>query len=507
MRILSPEEIRDAENKANEKGLSFYLMMENAGKGCAEKIAGLTDKSGSAVILCGKGKNGGDGFVIARYLHSYGYNVTVIRMFDEIAAPLAAQMASVLPNEITELNYLVNRFDSLKVISEADVIIDAVFGIGFSGSLPEYLGELFSNFASFKAVKFAVDIPSGLSVSVPGCRDCYKADYTLSMLCYKKEHIYMPWREYCGKTEIIPIGFEPDGAGILFSYTKEELRTVMPPRPYNSHKGTFGHALITAGSRRMPGAAIISAKGALCSGAGLVTLAFPDCCYNAVTSQLTENIMLPLETAADGSISKDDIGTIIDGMGKYTAIAAGCGMTTSSDTESVITTLIKKYPGTLIIDADGINVLARNINILKKANGNILITPHPAEMSRITGKSVKEINSDRVKTAENFAKEYGVTVLLKGVNTVVASPFGRIYINQTGSPALSRGGSGDLLTGIITSLAAQGEPAFEAACIGSYIHGLAGMIADRKFTSFASTVERITDCIPEAFLQICGTEK
>ena len=502
MRILTAQEIREAEQKANDSGLSYYLMMENAGRGCAGKIAAAADRSGAVVILCGKGKNGGDGFVIARYLFSYGYRVCVIRMFDEPSDELSEQMAEILPEGVEQLNYVAQRFDSLKAIENAAILVDAIFGIGFHGALPESIAELFANFPKYSAKKIAVDVPSGLSVSEPACAGCYRADVTLSMLCFKPEHVYAPWNAWCGKTEIVPIGFRTEGKTGLCSFTEKEAAAALPPRPFNSHKGTYGHALIAAGSKNMPGAAVIAAKGALNAGAGLVTLAFPDCIYPAVTSQLTENIMLPLPTAQDGGFSSVGIPTLTERFDRYTAAAVGCGMTVSDEPEKVLEALVAGFPGTLVIDADGINLLARHMHILENASGRVILSPHPAEMARLTGLSVQEINAAREKTASDFAKAHNVVLLLKGVNTVIASPEGKICINPTGSSALSRGGSGDLLTGVIAALAAQGLGPFRAACMGAYLHGMAGRIAEQRYTSYAATVERIVGCLPDAFSQI-----
>ena len=212
--------------------------------------------------------------------------------------------------------------------------------------------------------------------------------------------------------------------------------------------------------------------------------------------------MLPLNTAPDGSIAAENAAALAERFSRYTAAAVGCGLTVSDEPAAVLETLIRQYPGTLVVDADGINLISLHKDILENASGNLLLTPHPAEMARLTGLTVQEVNDAREKTAASFAAAHNVTVLLKGVNTVVASPDGRVYINPTGASALSRGGSGDLLTGIITAFAAQGLNPFDAACLGAYLHGLTGQIAERKFTSYAATMERIVSCIPDAFSEM-----
>lgn len=501
MYILTPDEVRAQENKAFSAGLSYKEMMLNAGNGCAERIASACGERRNTVILCGKGKNGGDGFVIAAALFGKGFKVTVIRMFDSPSDPLSEEMFSALPSGVKVITLPENSDAAYEALQKAEIVADAVFGIGFKGSLPEHIAAFFDAVNRCGALRFAVDIPSGLSFPNEISGHVFKADFTLSMLCYKKEHIYKPWSFLCGETVIIPIGFPVQG-DFPSARTDKEIRDMLPPRPYDGHKGIFGHALILAGSRGMPGAAVIAAKGALNTGAGLVTLGFPDCCYPAVTAHLTESVLLPLLTADDGSISEKNTEALRQLLPNYGVIAAGCGLSVTENTEKLVGFLIRNHKGTLILDADGINLVSLNIHILKEAAGNIVLTPHPAEMARLLGTSPVQVNADRENTALAFSREFNVTVLLKGHNTVVASPDGRLFINRTGSSALSRGGSGDLLTGMLAAFAAQGAKPFESACLASFVHGLSGETAERKYTSYSSTVERITDCIPDALSHI-----
>lgn len=501
MLILTPEEIRKAEEKANGNILSYEEMMENAGRGCAEHIINSYPQHKNIVIICGKGKNGGDGFVIARYMAESEKDVNIICAFNSPSDELSEKNRKRVDGQVNIYDGShISRHIS-RLISNADIIVDAVFGIGFKGALPENVKELFRLADNSKAVKIAVDIPSGLSVGNENTEQCFRADETLSMLCFKKEHIYKPYSDFCGKTTVIPIGFECTD-GFLKSAAAAEIKELLPKRPFNSNKGTYGKVLIAAGSKKMPGAAVISAKGALSLGAGLVFLAFPDCIYSTVTSHLTECVFRPLPSEKTGEFDELSIDTIEAEYASFPCIATGPGLTTGTGPQLLLEFLIKNYNGKLIIDADGINIISRNIDILKETSADILLTPHPGEMARLTGLSVEEINSNRIKVSREFAQKYNATVLLKGANTVIASPDADTYINPTGSPALSRGGSGDLLTGIIASLTAQGISLCNAAVAGAYIHGLAGDMAEKRYTSFCSTIERIYDCIPEALSQI-----
>lgn len=501
MLILTPEEIRRAEDAAYENGLSYDEMMENAGHGCAEHIIKSCPHIKNAVIICGKGKNGGDGFVIARNFAEKGINVSIILAFSSPSDELSEKKKALVDGvcEFYDGSRVTKRICSL--IENADVLVDAVFGIGFKGKLPQNVADIFRLCNDSRASRIAVDIPSGLSCNCENYDDCFAADETLSMLCFKKEHIYKPWSDKCGRVSVIPIGFTCEKEGVM-AMSQDEIRAALPSRPYDSNKGTFGKALIIAGSYLMPGASVIAAKGSLCTGAGLTYLAFPDRIYNTVTSHLTECVFRPLPSDEKGSFSETAIDEILPELSSFDCVAIGPGMTTFPGASVLVEGIVRNYKGKLIIDADGINIISRNINILKESEADILLTPHPGEMGRLVSVSAKEVNECREKTAVSFAKEYGVTLLLKGANTVIAHKSGSVYINPAGSSALSRGGSGDLLTGITVSFAAQGLSLSRAAVVGAYVHGKAGETAEKKFTSYCAGIEKITECIPETLSTI-----
>ncbi len=501
MLILTPKKIRIIEKYANDAGLSYMRMMEKAGQGCAEYILGEHRGIKNAVILCGKGKNGGDGFVIARHLTAARKNVTVIKLFDAPSDGLSESRREMLAPDTNVIVFPKNRTDAAEAVMQADIIVDAVFGIGFSGRLPADVKEINRLCMRSNAVGIAVDLPSGVSVGGIS-EDCFKADETLSMLCLKKEHVYKPFSDYCGRITVIPIGIDISFKRCLFTLSPSELRERLPARPFDANKGTFGKAAIIAGSKNMPGAAVIAAKGAVSSGAGLVCAMYPDICREIICSAVPECIHAPLATDENGMIDAGEADNIIQKTKTYDSVAFGCGVGTGVGAEKLLEKLLHGYGGTLIIDADGINILAKHTDLLENVSCTVLLTPHPGEMSRLTEKTIDEINANRENTAAEFAYEHGVFVLLKGANTVIASPDGAVYVNTTGSSALSRGGSGDLLTGMTAALAAEGAKPFDALILAAFLHGKAGEIAQKHFTSFASTIQRITDCIPEAFLQL-----
>lgn len=506
MLILSSEQVKKAEAAADARGISFEKMMEKAGCGCADFILKKYPAAEKATVLIGKGKNGGDGFVIARRLCEAGKKVTVISLFDAPFDPLSEKNRGKLPPRVKAMTYHADGDMILQEIRSADILIDAVFGIGFRGELPAHVTPLFKEANAASAVKIAIDIPSGLSALQPPAGEIFQADVTLSMLALKREHVLAPFRRYCGETHVIPIGFSLGAPRGVLSMTTDEAASLLPERPSNANKGTFGKALIIAGSRRMPGAAVIATNGALNAGAGLVQLAFPDECIVSVMTKLTECVFLPMATAENGEFLADDLSELISALDKCSAAAIGCGLGTGNNSEETVLSVIRSAKSPLVIDADGINILASHKDVLKEAKAPILITPHPGEMARLLGTDPATVNAARESTALSFAVRHNVYVLLKGENTVVASPDGRLYINPTGCAALSRGGSGDLLTGIVTALLSQGASPFDALRLGAYLHGLAGDIAESRYSSYSATVERITGCLADAFLKISGSK-
>lgn len=509
MLILTPQQIRDAEKDANERILTFETMMENAGKGCAEHIINRYAACKTA-ILCGKGKNGGDGLVIARHLFNAGFEVTVVNLSKEKSDPLSETVRTRIPDGVQQIFADDDGFSTDSVFEGIGLIVECIFGIGFRGTLPPIAESVILTANRSAAVRIAVDVPAGLWDGFCETDTYFHADETLSMLCLKPIHAFHPLSDRCGKTTVIPIGFGEcdikNELRTLHLTTREQVASMFKKRPYNAHKGTNGNALLVMGCRNMPGAAVMAAKGCLSCGAGLVSLAFPDAAYAAVTPQLSECLLLPMQSDADGCLDTCNAARFAEICNRFSAIAIGCGLSQAAGAEKTLLTLVENYNGKLLIDADGINILSRHIHILKTAKAQILLTPHPGEMARLTGKSVSAINADRTATAVGFAKEHGCTLVLKGANTVIAFPDGTAAINPTGNPAMARGGSGDLLTGITVSLLAQGFSCADAAVAGVYLHGLCGDIAAVRYTEYAATVARMTDCIPDALSQILNKD-
>lgn len=498
MHVLTSENMKKTEQAANNGGLSYYTMMERAGYGCGDIIAGC-DTASKVTILCGKGKNGGDGLVIAQRLWQKGFRkIFVILVHGEITDSLCLEMYSNMikyPVVVTDMTK--EKDTALFHLETADVIIDSIFGIGFKGLLGgEAYDAVRKSNENKTAYKFAIDIPSGLTADgVYDGQEYFRTDETLSMITFKPVHVIKPTACMCGKTTVIDIGIGKEySAPYAEKYkvlTKNEALECIKTRSFNAHKGTFGNCLTICGSRNMTGCVYLCNQAATEMGAGIVYAAFPDCIYSAVTPKINEPVLLPLESNNDGRISKIACKELFKKMQKASVIAIGCGIGTDNDTEQVVEFVVTNAVCPVILDADALNVIAKNTDILKTASCDIIVTPHPGEMARLTKKTVAEIESNRIDTAAEFAKEYGVTVLLKGANTVIADKNGRICINATGNPSMARGGSGDVLTGIVAALVTQTEDTFTAACTGAYIHGLAGDYVTEKYGSLAATPSRI----------------
>ncbi len=291
---------------------------------------------------------------------------------------------------------------------------------------------------------------------------------------------------------------------IIESLNLESAKAMLPERDVKGNKGTFGKVLLICGSKNMVGCCALATEGALRSGAGLVKLAFPDVLYNPLTSRLTENLFLPLPSDERGFIDYTAVQTVLDAADKADVVMVGCGIGTGFAPSLITTSLIENCPKPLILDADSINCLSLCPDYLKKAKGPILITPHPGEMARLTGKTVAEIESDRVKITEQFCKEYNVNVLLKGHETVICnSEADTVYINKTGNSGLSKGGAGDLLSGIIAGLtpAFKGD-LFKSAIMGAYVHGMSADVLKSEFSEYSMLPTDCARILPKVYSMI-----
>ncbi|MBQ6826037.1 MAG: NAD(P)H-hydrate dehydratase [Clostridia bacterium] len=459
--ILESALIKLAEQKAVESGsITFLKLMQNAG----EKAFGIINekydiKSKRVAVVCGNGNNGGDGFVIARLLYEYGADVTV---FIPLGEP---QTESAL--------YYYNQLKNIKIKTcfegSFDFIIDSLFGIGLNRPLSKDIISLLERLNQSSGIKIAIDIPSGIEAdSGKILGNCFKANLTLTFIAYKPCFFLGNGSEFCGEIMVADIGITPE----KFSY-RIIKNPILPERPRNSHKGTFGTALIFCGSYGMAGAAMLSAKAALRSGVGIAKCVICDNIYAPFTSYIPEAVCIPVKASKNGSLTPDNI-DFSRAFEKSSALLFGCGTGTDKECEKLLEALLLKSQIPIVLDADGINLLSSRIELLSKCKAPVILTPHPAEMARLCKKTVAEVEADRINTARDFAIKYKCTVVLKGAYTIVANEAGEVFINILGNSGMATAGSGDVLSGITVSLLAQGLSPFEAAKSAVYLHSLAG---------------------------------
>lgn len=501
MKIMTERQMRDAEQMAADSGMAFLRLMENAGSACAAEIRKRIRPDQRVAVLCGKGKNGGDGFVIARKLCEADYSVAALLVQGEPTDEDARYMLDKLRGTSVSVFDLTKNNAPSQLIAQADVLVDAIFGIGFRGAAREPLASLFRMVNESKAAVFSVDVPSGLacdSGEAQGESVC--ADYTLAISAGKLCHFLQPAAARCGKVRPVKIGVEDthykNAPYCAYTFSDKEVRAVFPPRPAVSNKGTFGKVLCIVGSRRYAGAAVLAARGALRSGAGLVYTAFPDAAYAAVAPNLIESPLLPMPSDSEGRFALSAVPQLLDALHGMQAVVLGCGLGQSAGMGELVAAVLENAECPVILDADGLNAVSGNIDILRKAKCRLILTPHPGEMQRLTGRTVDDIQASRIETAKSFAASHGVTLVLKGANTVVAHENAdAVYLNTTGNSGLAKGGSGDLLAGMIGGFTAQGV--HFAAETAVYLHGKCGDVTADRLSARGMLPTDAADALPD----------
>ena len=491
MLVVKCNEMRNIEKKAVENGSTYLELMERAGGFVAEKAAQImTEKKlKNIVILCGKGNNGGDGFVAARFLSAMDCKVTVILADGEVKTNDAITNLNLVPTNVKTISYIFAKEDCIDSIKNAEILIDAIYGIGFKDALSPEMYELAEYYnENKKAVKIAVDLPSGIVCDTGEIiNNCFNADYTVTFTALKPLHILYPSMDFCGEISVKDVGVSKeilDTSSYIMKTTDEYIsENSLIKRKKSAHKGTNGTLFSLCGSYGMAGAAVLSGSAALRTGVGLLRMAVPKSIYELVSSKLTEAVFMPLEQNDDGTVSIEEFNKILyDVLEKSSAMLIGCGLGMSDDLSDLVSLLIENSTKPIVLDADGINSICMNINVLKRATAPIILTPHPGEMARLIMSNTRTIQCDRYNIAKDFAEEYGVILVLKGANTLVATPEGKVYANLTGNNGMAKGGSGDVLAGMIASFLAQGMTAEKAAVYGVYYHGLVGDLCAKKYS-------------------------
>ena len=482
--------------------------METAGRACADIVCAEwgAGNEKNAVIVAGKGNNGGDGYVIARCLLRRGWSVEVFILAErsEIAGDAAANLMLLDPACLTFCNTPGDLLPNAGVFHNASVIVDALFGIGLNTEVSGLYADAIEVMNSAGRPLLSVDIPSGIDASTGKVLGkAVQAYVTVTFGFAKIGHALYPGRAYTGNLKVVDIGIPDDIAASLECHEfleRESVRPLIKTRERCGHKGKYGHCLIVAGSTGKTGAASLAANSAVRTGSGLVTLAVPASLNPVLEVKTTEAMTLPLDDAGKGFLgtrSRDQILSAIQGKD---AIAVGPGISRESETVSLVRRLVKDAALPMVVDADGLNAVAEDVSILhEKRSPALILTPHPGEMSRLSGLSIPAIEGDRISAARNFSIRYGVFLVLKGASTVIATPGGEVAVNGSGNPGMGSGGMGDVLTGIIVSLLGQNYLPFEACRLGVFLHGFAADLVAREKGEIGISATDVQEMLPFAY--------
>jgi ADP-dependent NAD(P)H-hydrate dehydratase / NAD(P)H-hydrate epimerase len=503
LKILSASQIREADNFTIEnEPISSIDLMERAALACVQWIEDRFEKKTSFIIVCGPGNNGGDGLAIARLLYTRGYDVKVLLPFftDKFSTDYILN-----EQRLNELKIEVIKADSVSELPDVSekVIIDALFGSGLKKSVEGFPAEVIDwmNGNKFKGNRIiSIDYPSGLPDDriVSEKEAVVHADYTLTFQLPKLPFLIAENAAYVGEWQVLDIGLNTDFINSQPSHyhyiTENLIKNIHRKRPLHAHKGTFGHALIVSGTYGKAGAAVLASLACLRAGAGLLTVHVPSLLVDVLQT-----------TVPEAMLSADRAEKHIEEVPKelnFSALGIGPGIGTEKATATALKVLIQNCTAKMIIDADGLNILSENKTWYHFLPQGTILTPHPKEFERLAGKS--EDSYERLQILKEFARKFNCYVVLKGAYTAIADAVGNVYFNSTGNPGMATAGSGDALTGIITSLCAQGYSSLEACLLGVFVHGLAGDIAAEKSGEEAMIARDIIKSLGEAFKKIAG---
>jgi NAD(P)H-hydrate epimerase len=510
MKVITAQTMQGLDRRTiNEFALPGLDLMERAGANCVTVICERCAPfpSPKALVVAGKGNNGGDGFVIARLLAEKGWHVDLALHADP--AGLAGDAKTNYERLPERVNKAVNPDDSLltALCDRATIIIDALFGTGLNCDLSPQFAAIIDIVNNSKKPVLAVDIPSGVDASTGRvCAAAVKATVTVTFAAAKLGHILFPGANHTGELLVTDIGIPPallaEAPGVTYvdaAYGASLLR----PQTRTAHKGCNGHALIVAGSVGKSGAAAMAANSAVRGGAGLVTLVTPAVIHQILEIKTTEAMTLPVASSTSGSFASGAARQIISYAAGKSVMALGPGVGSDPAAVEVVREIVGAAELPLVIDADGLNAIAgNNGQIAEHKAPFIIMTPHPGEMARLTNKSVANIEADRLESARSFARQHQVYLLLKGARTVIATPDGELAVNASGNPGMATGGSGDVLTGVITALVSQGYEPFAACCLGAFIHGLAGDMVAAQKGEIGMNATDIQEMLPLAFKRL-----
>jgi len=513
MKVVTSQQMKEIDRKAiEESNLSGLTLMENAGLRIFQNLKNIYPnlRLKKIIAFTGSGNNGGDGFVVARHLYNYGVKVKVFLL----------SHSSKIKGEAEENLNIINKMgvelfeaettkleEIQRAIQNSDLIIDAILGTGLQGKVTGLKAKIIDliNIANKEVV--AIDVPSGLDADTGRIEGpCIRAIHTITLALPKIGLLIFPGASYAGKVTVEDIGIPSyllkNNKIKTNIVTKEIVKSLLPFRATYSHKGSFGKVLILAGSSGMTGAAYLTSEAAMRSGAGIVVLGIPRSLNPIMEVKLTEVMTLPLAETEKQSLGEEAEETILKLMKNYSILGIGPGISRQAETQRLVRKVIEKSNIPLVVDADAIYALSEDPTILKKTKTPLVITPHPGEIAKLINKDVDYILNNQLDITREIAQKFGIVVVLKGARTIIANKEGEVYINIGDNSGMATGGSGDVLTGIICSLIAQGADNFSAAITGVYIHSLAGDLARDIKGERGMIAGDILSQVPKAFLNL-----
>lgn len=515
MHLVTAAEMREMDRLTMESfGLPGRVLMENAGRGAARVLMDACPdiREKSVAVVAGRGNNGGDGFVVARYLAGAGVKTAVYLLSekDRLTGDALAnfQLLSSLDIPVMEITDETALERAKAGMEPCDVFVDAILGTGITSDVRGIFRSMIDYINGLKRFVVSVDIPSGLHAeSGFPCGTCIRADHTATFAFPKIGLVLLPGIVYTGRLHVVDIGI-PDHIVAMAPprhhlLTPEFLKARVRPRSWDAHKGRTGHVLAVAGSPGKTGAAALSAMAALRTGAGLVTLGVPERLNPIFESLLPEVMTAILPETPGGFHTHRSLETVLSLVAGKTCLALGPGLGTDPDTVRLVQDLVRQCPVPMVVDADGLNAVAQDPKLLMQKASEIILTPHPGEMARLAGVTPADIQKDRVHAARTFAETYRVHLVLKGARTLVAHPDGHVDVNPTGNPGMAAGGMGDVLTGVVAGLLAQGYSPEDASRLGVFLHGMAAdQAAEQGPVGFTAT--DVMNALPRALSALAG---
>ncbi len=518
--IVTASEMQQMDRETIESfGLPGRVLMENAGRGVVDVLVktfpaiqsfGRNQRIG---IAAGRGNNGGDGFVIARYLSGRGASVSVYLFSDRTAvkgdAVANLKLLDALKVPVVEITDAALLAQHQSAMRQQEIWVDALLGTGLNAEVKGLFRAVIEFLNSLNRPIIAVDIPSGLNADTGMIHGaCIQAHTTVTFGFAKIGHMLFPGAEVTGRLETIDIGIPPHivrGIGPRHHIlTPESIARSFPQRAPTRHKGMAGHVLVVGGSTGKAGAIAMSGLGALRSGAGLVTLAIPKSLNTTIQSRIPELMTAPMNGRKEGLWDESLCNGIREQLQGKKCLAMGPGMGTLPETQKLVLEILRGISIPVVLDADGLNCICGQLEVLKDLKAPAILTPHPGEMSRLTGESVSDIQADRIGIARRFSQTHQVHLVLKGARTIIAHPDGTVYINLTGNPGMAAGGMGDVLTGVIAGLLAQGLAPEDASRVGVYLHGKAADALCQLQGPFGFLASEVAGALPGVIREMMG---